>query len=367
MSVYLVKGKGWRYDFHLKGERHTEAYFKTKAQARRAEEKRKEDLGNPKKLTKIKETPTAMAFSTLLNLRLDHVKAYNSESHYREYVYLARRWVKKWGSLACLEITREMVERHFLQRSKISAYTANKEIRYLRSTFNFGIKRGYAAKNPTKDIEFLPIQKKIKYVPSPDDIDRVIEAADQETKEYLLTIRDTMGRVNEINSLTWDDVNFEERYVILYTRKKKGGHRTPRKVPMTQRLCEILSHRYFKRDKSKPWVFWHTYTSSKTREVKTGPYKDRKRIMKSLCRKAGVRYFRFHALRHSGASVMDSLNIPIGDIQRILGHENRNTTEIYLHSISDSERTAIARFEQARQNSHTNSHTEKNEGVDQLT
>jgi site-specific recombinase XerD len=28
---------------------------------------------------------------------------------------------------------------------------------------------------------------------------------------------------------------------------------------------------------------------------------------------------------------MDSQNVSIGSIQRLLGHENRTTTEIYLH------------------------------------
>jgi integrase len=51
-------------------------------------------------------------------------------------------------------------------------------------------------------------------------------------------------------------------------------------------------------------------------------------IIKITCKKAGVKYFRFHALRHSGASIMDNSNVPIGAIQRILGHENRTTTEI---------------------------------------
>jgi len=78
--------------------------------------------------------------------------------------------------------------------------------------------------------------------------------------------------------------------------------------------------------------------------------------MRALCRKAGVKYFRFHALRHSGASLMDACNVPIGSIQRILSHENRTTTEIYLHSIGESERAAIAVFEKARQKSHTDSH-----------
>ena len=57
--------------------------------------------------------------------------------------------------------------------------------------------------------------------------------------------------------------------------------------------------------------------------------------------KAKVKYLRFHALRHFGVSMFDSANIPIGSIQRILGHESRSTTEIYLHSIGDSERQAM--------------------------
>ena len=80
--------------------------------------------------------------------------------------------------------------------------------------------------------------------------------------------------------------------------------------------------------------------------------------MKSLCRNAGVRYFRYHPLRHLGASILDRAKVNIGSIQRILGHENRTTTEIYLHSIGEAEREAMTIFEQASENSHTDSHTE---------
>ena len=55
---------------------------------------------------------------------------------------------------------------------------------------------------------------------------------------------------------------------------------------------------------------------------------------------------------------MDNHNVPLGAIQRILGHENRKTTEIYLHSTGPAERLAMAVFESARQKSHTESHTD---------
>lgn len=60
---------------------------------------------------------------------------------------------------------------------------------------------------------------------------------------------------------------------------------------------------------------------------------------------------------------MDRANVPLGAIQRILGHENRSTTEIYLHSIGEVEREAVdvlnEQFEEpisekVPQKSHTN-------------
>ena len=157
---------------------------------------------------------------------------------------------------------------------------------------------------------------------------------------------------------TWQDVNFEKRYVILYTRKKKGGHLTPRKVPMTKQLYRVLSRRHENRDKRIMWVFWHRYWDQSKGQWEIGLYKERKRIMRSLCRKAGVKYFRYHALRHFGASMLEQSGVPIGSIQRILGHESRSATEIYLHSIGESERQAMEVLdERFGKFSHTKSHT----------
>jgi hypothetical protein len=79
MGVYFQKGRGWRVDFQLNGKRHTLTWFKTKAKARQAEAKKREELKNPPPAT---ETPTDMAFLELVNLRLDYVKAYKSQKYY---------------------------------------------------------------------------------------------------------------------------------------------------------------------------------------------------------------------------------------------------------------------------------------------
>jgi integrase len=293
--------------------------------------------------------PIAMGFLELLNLRLDYVKAYKSQKYYVDHIYTFRKLAKAWRHLKCAEITLPMLQGYLIKRSKVSAYTANKELRNLRALFNFGIKQGLVKTNPTLEMEFMPVEKKIKYIPTKEDVAKVLLVADPDTQDYLVAIKETMARMGEINRLTWDDVDFDRRTVVLYTRKKRGGHLTPRKIPMTTRLYGMLSKRYKNRDKAKPWVFWSRYWSRKVDGFAEGPYQHRKNLMAVLCQRAGVRHFGFHALRHFGASVLERANIPIGSIQRILGHENRTTTEIYLHSIGEAEREAMEVFEKATQ------------------
>jgi len=355
MSVYFIKGKGWRYDFTLKGIRYTATWFKTKTEAKRAESEKRKEVENQK--TGI-QTPTDMEFLELVNRRLDFLKAYKSERYYTDHVYLARRWLKEWNGLTCGETSADRVQKYLFKRRKVSAWTANHDLRYLKALFNYGVEKKWISSNPAKGIAFFPVEKRVKYIPSLEDVLKVLLAADPDAQDYLCTIKETLGRMGEVNRLTWLDVDFKERCVVLSTRKKKGGHLTPRKVPMTDRLYQILSHRYKHRDKRKPWVFWHRYWSRKQNRWVEGPYQDRKGLMEGLCERAGVKYFRYHALRHLGASILDSANVNIGSIQRILGHENRTTTEIYLHSIGEAEREAMRIFERITEKSHTDSHIE---------
>ncbi len=288
-----------------------------------------------------------MGFEELVNRKLDDISARHSPHYYSDFHCMAKRWWRQWGSLNCSQITRDIIE-HFIttRKKQVSARTANKELHYLKSVFNFGKKHGLKT-NPVEGIDFYPVDKRIRYIPTPSDLrlillharaDKWLQSRYPDVADYLETIRDTLGRMSEINRLKWTDVNLEQKYLVLYTRKIDGGL-SPRKIPLTKRLYEILSLRYAER--SKPWVFWNPRTGK--------PYVDRKGIMKRLCGKADVPYFRFHALRHAGASLMDNSNVPMGSIQRILGHKNRTTTEIYLHSLGDGEREAMETFEAARQ------------------
>ncbi len=357
MSVYFKKGKGWRCDFTLKGERYTQAWYETKTKAKQAEAEKRKEVLEPKKGTQIR---TDMGFLELVNSRLDYIQERYSKQHYADHKSMAKRWVRCWGKLPCSEFTSLMIEPFLTMRKKVSPYTANKDLKSLRSMFNWAKKKKLLdIPNPTDDIEFFAEEEKIKYVPILEDIYKVIAKADSDAQDYLWTIRETMARVSEVNSLTWKDVNFSEGYVVLYTRKKKGSKLTPRKVSMTKWLSDILARKYQERDPSKPWVFWHRYWSRKENQFVEGTYDRRKKLMKGLCKKAGVQYFNFHALRHAGASLMENNGVPLGAIQRILGHESQRTTEIYLHALGRAEREAMEVFERVSKTkvSHRLSHS----------
>ena len=122
MSVYSVKGKGWRYDFTQKGTRHTEAWFKTKKEAKEAEARKRQELKNPPPVEteaeKTETIPTDMAFLDLVNKRLDYVQAYKSHRYYVDHIYTARKLVSLAG-IRCGEITLRMVQAYLIKRSKV--------------------------------------------------------------------------------------------------------------------------------------------------------------------------------------------------------------------------------------------------------
>ncbi len=170
---------------------------------------------------------TDITFLTLVNKRLDYLQDYTTEKYYEDVVYRAKKWVALWGTEFCKDITEEMISVFLRNRKKVSSNTANAEIRSLKATFNYGIKKKLITFTPMNNIEFFPIEKKVKYVPPLEDIHMVISMASPDDQDYLWVIRETLGRMGEINNLRWDDIDLKLRKVILYTRKKKGGDLTP--------------------------------------------------------------------------------------------------------------------------------------------
>jgi integrase len=351
MSVYFQKSVGtYMYDFQYKKVRYTESGYPTKKEAAEAEADQKKWL----KSQVNGHARTGMDFLDLVNYRLDWLEEHRSERHYNDTKYMAKRWVAEWGTLKVSEISLQHIETYLRAvRREISVATANKELRYLKSLFNYGVKppRCWFANDPTRGIEFYRIEECTeRYVPPIGDVLKVILAATQDQGDYLWTIALTLARKGEVDRLEWRYVDFKNNVVILHTRKSDGGNIRPRKVPMVPKLKAILESRRRRDTSEHPWVFWHRYYSRKQKTMVEGPYADRKSMMATLCTKVKVPYFRFHPLRHFGATMLERSGVPIRTIQTLLGHQNRSTTEIYLHSVGSEEISAMNNLEKEYEN-----------------
>lgn len=212
------------------------------------------------------------------------------------------------------------------------------------------MKRGqrFIQDNPFAGLELFPCDKprESKRTPTSKELDRIIEAARPKHRPYLWVLRETLARSIEVHRLTWQRVNFEKWYVELKTYKKKGRELVLRQVPMTQKLYEVLSELHAEHDPSMEWVFWCRSYNHKTQRVEVGPYKGGRYAMrKNTCKRAGVDYYSFHCFRASGASVMDNSGAILSRIQRVLGHSDRRSTEIYLKKLRDVERDGMDIYE----------------------
>ncbi len=321
--------KDWCYSFQYQKETYAGRGFKTRREAEAARAARKK---------KVKEQPikTGMAYSEVVNLYLDHGERRFAAEVYKYKIYVYKNFFN------FLKIDFQM---HEISTGTIKAYLDTRH-----SNNNFNVHRRdlsalftYAKdilevidRNPVKKIENMPHTVKEKYIPKEEDVLKLIMAADPKTdeKDLLLVIIHTLARIDEALRLTWEDINFKNRVLVKKTRKTKNGSWKKIYVRINDELYDALWKRWNNR-KQNTWVFYNTRTQDR--------YYKRPKLMKGLCKRAGVKpAFGFHALRHLMSSLMnDNPKISTKTIQKILGHSNQKTTEIYLHELDGAVDSAM--------------------------
>jgi integrase len=117
----------------------------------------------------------------------------------------------------------------------------------------------------------------------------------------------------EVFRLRWEDVDMPGRKIRFGTRKTGHGGMEYAWVPMTAQLHDVLDlHR--SRSRSE-YVF--------TDPASGNPYRARGHAMETLCKRAGVKSFGFHAIRHLSATIMayGGLDIPSDRWSPLFGQE----------------------------------------------
>jgi site-specific recombinase XerD len=95
---------------------------------------------------------------------------------------------------------------------------------------------------------------------------------------------------------------------------------------MSKSLRKILIRKLKACNEEQPWLFSNQEGSQLSKNTID-------KIMPRLCKKADVKLFGLHAIRHHVALQLALRNWPLIKIQKFLRHKRATTTDIYLRSL----------------------------------
>jgi integrase len=159
------------------------------------------------------------------------------------------------------------------------------------------------------------------------EVQRLLAACKSHIRPIVIVALNTGMRRGEILKLKWDDVDLRNGLLLVKDTKNSES----RAVPINAAVREVLAGIVRRLD--SPYIF---------RNPKGQPYKEVKHAFGSACRKAGIRDFRFHDLRHSAASFMAMGGVSLLAIGTILGHKTASMTKRYSHLSPEYLQSAVA-------------------------
>jgi site-specific recombinase XerD len=305
-------GLRWFYKFNFQGVTHrSQCIYLTKTEANRAERKKHDELDQ-----KLRNPDLQADFGLLeaINERLDYVKVKKSKSYYRDNIRYLNILYKQLGNIPLTKVSKAAIEDLLLDKSNSQQdierdnYVVNAMLRLYKALFGYIIgKHNLTLKNPCDSIEFFSVTKKLKYIPSDNDIQAVLELCDEEQKLLIKTVRDTGARINEALRMWGKDIL--EQNIVLYTRKSNNSDLVPRKVP-------------------KPDYFNMITIQSDERLFKR--WSDVPRFLEDKVRELEQQNWSWHNLRHRFTSKLSKEGKPLFEIMMLLGHSNLKTTQNYL-------------------------------------
>lgn len=278
----------------------------------------------------------------LLTERVTWLKENRSEVHAKNNASLFQRalgYAPDWANKPVAAITLDMVrswatkwKRDLEARGK-TAKSVNDALVAFQSTWShpWDSRRAKPTypNNPFAEYDRFPLEKKARYLPETYVVEKLLLVASEESQElslYLQILYETGARPSEPLKIIWEDFSSETQTLVLFTKKKKGGKKTPRRLSISVDLAKMLEKRHSEHPGS-------VFAFQKRNEIKPMTTSRMNKLYKEVCKNAGVAYFEFYCWRHWRASKWAKEGKPLPEIQAKLGHEQATMTNNYLHEL----------------------------------
>ncbi len=260
-------------------------------------------------------------------LQVEKGLSQNSLESYKRDLMKLSEWAEKQNlkieSLAQKDLREFLIDVH-----KLSPSSVNRLISSIRGFYKFLVIDGFIDKNPAENLMF---QKKLQKLPeylSVEDIERLFSIPDVSQEiglrnRAILELLYACGlRVSELLDLEFKDIDFNSRILTCYGKGSKV-----RKIPIGKSAAEWLK-KYLALRKKKETKTEKIFVSSQGKPL------TRQEVflfVKEYGRKIGIPDISPHTLRHCFATHLVQNDADLFSVQRMLGHANVSTTQIYTH------------------------------------
>ena len=246
------------------------------------------------------------------------------------------------------KITTADIERYIMVKKaggdgkrKLAPKTISNHVTTMHSIFELGVREGWCVTNPVKNAARPKIRKnrtRIRFLTTV-EVDELVhtpfpkDAWGRIEPTLYLTAAMTGLRQGELLALRWHDVDFKASRIRVVQNYVRGEFNDPkseessRSVPMSSKVGRALADLQKSSKFAKPGdlVFCHPDTGNPI---------DRSKLIRRLKQaldRAKLREVTFHELRHTFGTTMAAAGVPRRTIQEWMGHEDGDTTEVYMH------------------------------------
>jgi integrase len=213
----------------------------------------------------------------------------------------------------------------------IKPTTINRATSMIVSVLNKAVEWEIINSNPIAGRKRLKIDKRgvVRYL-SADEESRLLKALETKTGHIKLLIPillNTGARPAEAFSLTWDNVDLENRRLTLQAAFTKTSQ--TRFIPINDKLFKVLDAR----ESKSGYLFPSHMTDSHIVSID--------KAWKYLKEGAKLENFRLYDCRHSFASNLVMRGIDLYTVSELLGHSSVEMTRVYAHLAPEHLKSAV--------------------------
>ncbi len=238
------------------------------------------------------------------------------------------------------DVTPDMVHDYveYMKEQPYASSSVARKVAAVKSFFNYLHEHNYIPENPTTQVDSPKVKKRLPQTLTFQEVDHLLAAPTH--KKSPKNLRDTAllnmlyatgMRVTEVVSLQLEDIDMEKSQLYC-----PGKDDTIRELPFDDQTRQILSlyleegRPYLVKDKDEKALFLNHRGQQLTRQ---GLWLIIKAYAKQADLKTAVTP---HTLRHSFAAHKLHGGSNLQEVQKLLGHANISTTQIYTHLDDDA-------------------------------